>query len=295
MSVGRAGRPDRSHAGRHRTGADEDHLVAERARSVDDLAAQIVDDALVDDAELVRQRRRADLRDDAHQRSVLVLEAEARDPHDVAVTRAGAGEHLRHAEALQLEVDVRQRLGRGDVVERDHPLHLPADQSELVLAEALDASALDLRADDHDALGRRLLLAGLVHERGQAPDELAHALTRDRRDGLSAPRVDVLGARHVGSSCRRPPVGARAARAGSGRAPRAGSAPARADRPRPSARGPPSRTAREPARCAAGTGGRGRVPSLAPSIRPGMSATTKFGVLVDPRRRRGSAPSVVNG
>ena len=62
----------------------------------------------------------------------------------------------RDAEPLHLMVDVRQRLGRGDVVEGDDALDLAADQPELVLAEALDATAVRLGPDDDDALVGRL-------------------------------------------------------------------------------------------------------------------------------------------
>jgi hypothetical protein len=66
---------------------------------------------------------------------------------------------------FELVVDVVERLGRGDVVQRHHALDLTADESELVLAEPLDASA-------PSACGRMITmpsctgccLAGLVHE-----------------------------------------------------------------------------------------------------------------------------------
>ena len=101
----------------------------------------------------VGDRRRADLGHEPHSRLLLVLEAEVGDPDDVAVLCAGARQEPRHAEPLQLVVDVRQRLGGRDVVEGDHPLDLTADQTELVLADALDASALGLGAEDDDAFG----------------------------------------------------------------------------------------------------------------------------------------------
>ena len=75
-------------------------------------------------------------------------------------------------------VDVRQRLGRGHVVQRHDPLDLAADEPELVIAEALDPATVGLRPDDDDAFVVRLLAAGLVHERGHRPDQLAHALRR---------------------------------------------------------------------------------------------------------------------
>jgi hypothetical protein len=73
-------------------------------------------------------------------------------------------------------VDVRQRLGRGDVVECDHALDLAADQPELVVAHAFHAGAIGVWPDDDDALGLGLLGAGTVHEGGHPADELAHAL-----------------------------------------------------------------------------------------------------------------------
>ena len=68
------------------------------------------------------------------------------DPDDVAVAGAGPGEQLGHAERFSWMVDVRQRLGRGDVVERDDALDLAADEAELVLAEPLDPGAVGVRA-----------------------------------------------------------------------------------------------------------------------------------------------------
>src|SRR3954451_18447536 len=115
-------------------------------------------------------------------RLLLILEAEAGHPNDVAVLRARARQDLRYTEPLHLVVDVRQRLGRRDVVERDDPFQLPSDETELVLPQTLGASTFDLRPQDDDSRRDGLFVAGLVHERGHLADELTDPVTGDGGD-----------------------------------------------------------------------------------------------------------------
>ena len=145
MSAGRCSQPERGHAGRHRARADDHDTSWPPAADVGHLLAQLGDHGLVDRAQLVGERRRADLDDDpGHGSDVrLVLEAEVADPDDVAVAGAGPGQQPGHAEPLRAGGRCRrQRLGCGDVVEGDDPLDLAADDAELVLADPLDADAL---------------------------------------------------------------------------------------------------------------------------------------------------------
>src|SRR5262245_23894989 len=68
------------------------------------------------------------------------------------------------AEALQPPVDVRQRVGGGDVVERDRPLHITTRETELVLIDALEAEAPWLGSQREEPVASGFGAAGLAHE-----------------------------------------------------------------------------------------------------------------------------------
>src|SRR5262245_9871780 len=104
-----------------------------------------------------------------------VFEAERADPDDVASARTRPGQQPVDAESLQAMADVRGSLERADVVERDSPLDITADDAELVLGHALDLGTGRLRPEQYDALLAHLALARLVNRSRHRADGLADA------------------------------------------------------------------------------------------------------------------------
>ena len=155
MSVGRAAKPERGDPGRDRSRRHHDDLVPVGAQR-GDLVAQLGDRRRVDHARVVGDRRGADLGDDLvidrPQRSGWYSKLKSPIQTTSPSWAPASGEHLRHAEPFEPVVDVDERLGRGDVVERDDPLDLATDEPELAVGDPLDDGATRLGAQDDDAV-----------------------------------------------------------------------------------------------------------------------------------------------
>ena len=126
MSVRPLRDAERGHPRRDRARAHErDRVPGGPGR--DELVAQLGERAVVELAERVRDRRRADLHDRPHRsahRHIASTYSNSRpaDAHDVTLARTGPRQRLLHAHLAEPDVHVLDRLGIGEVGHGDDPL-----------------------------------------------------------------------------------------------------------------------------------------------------------------------------
>ena len=185
--VGRPGRqPECRDAGGHRSRRDHEHLVARLAHG-DDLVAQLGDRAAVDRAVLVRQRRRADLGDDAHQRSGWYSKLNS-PIHTTSPSRAPARASILGTPSRSSRWSMNDSASgvvtsfRATMRSTSRPTSRNSSSPD-----ALDERARRFGPEHDDSVDDGLGLACLVHERRHAPDELAHALPGHGRDHRTVP------------------------------------------------------------------------------------------------------------
>ena len=116
-----------------------------------------------------------------------ILEGEFANVHNVPIGHSGTCEEAKDTEPFKALIDIGEGFRGGDIVQRDHPLNIAADDHVLAVVGVLDDCSGGLGSQHHHPVNGWFIGARCMHHRCQLPHKATHTIAGDRRnDGVNA-------------------------------------------------------------------------------------------------------------